>query len=141
MICRCAGRSCGLTENFKSCYFIRYGQNNLLVYKIASFTERNPVAITRQIGQRLRGIRLAKGWTQQELAERSGLALSTLKLLENKGWGSFQRLVRVAVTLGIDGELRDLFAKPSVMESIAAVKRSERQRAPRREKKKEQSGI
>jgi transcriptional regulator with XRE-family HTH domain len=111
------------------------------VDKIASFTQRNPVAITRQIGQRLRGFRLAKGWTQQELAERSGIALSTLKLLENKGWGSFQRLVRVAVTLGIDGELRDLFAKPASMESIEAVKRSERQRAPRRAKKKVQGGT
>lgn len=127
--------------NFKSCYFV---QNDLicsLVDKITSFNQRNPVVITRQIGQRLRGFRLAKGWTQQELAERSGIALSTLKLLENKGWGSFQRLVRVAVILGIDGELRELFAKPAAMESIAAVKRAERQRAPRRAGKKASGGT
>jgi transcriptional regulator with XRE-family HTH domain len=102
------------------------------VDKITSFNQPNPAAISRQIGQRLRGFRLAKGWNQQELAERSGIALSTLKLLETKCRGSFQRLARVAVALGIDGELRDLFARPAVMESIAAVKRSERQRAPRR---------
>jgi transcriptional regulator with XRE-family HTH domain len=108
---------------------------------IASFTQRNPVAITQQIGQRLRGFRLAKAWSQQELAERSGIALSTLKLLESRGQGSFQRLVRVAVALGIDGELRDLFAKPAAMESIAAVKRAERQRAPRRKGKEAQDGT
>jgi len=111
------------------------------VDKIASFTQRNPVAITRQIGQRLRGFRLAKGWSQQELAERSGIALSTLKLLESRGQGSFQRLVRVAVALGVDGELRELFAKPAAMESIAAVKRAERQRAPRRARKEVPDGA
>jgi transcriptional regulator with XRE-family HTH domain len=111
------------------------------VDKIASFNQRNPAAISRQIGQRLRGFRLAKGWTQQELAERTGIALSTLKLLESKGWGSFQRLVRVAVALGIDGELRDLFARPAAMESITAVKRAERQRAPRRAGKEAADGT
>ena len=109
--------------------------------KIESFNQRNPAAITRQIGQRLRRFRLAKGWTQQELAERSGVAISTLKLLESKGQGSFQRLVRVAVALDIDGELRDLFAKPTAMESIAAVKRAERQRAPRRTGKEVPGGT
>lgn len=103
--------------------------------KIAAFKQRNPVALAREVGQRLRGFRLAKGWTQEELAERSEVALSTLKLLEARGQGSFQRLVRVAVALGVDGELRELFARPLVMESIEAVKRRERQRAPRRDRK------
>lgn len=79
-------------------------------------------------------LRLAKGWTREELAERSGIAVSTLKLLEAKGQGSFQRLVRVAVTLGADGELRGLFSESGEMESLDAVKRSQRQRAPRRRK-------
>jgi transcriptional regulator with XRE-family HTH domain len=106
-----------------------------LVDKIATFNQRNPVTLARAIGARMRTARLAKGWTQQELAERSGVALSTLKLLEAKGLGSFQRLVRIAVILDLDGGLRDLFARPTAMESMAAVKRSERQRAPRRQRK------
>ena len=87
-----------------------------------------------EVGQRLMRLRLAKGWTREELAERSGIAVSTLKLLESKGQGSFQRLVRVAVTLGVDGELRGLFAESGEMDSIHAVKLSQRQRAPRRRK-------
>ncbi|MFT4177492.1 MAG: helix-turn-helix transcriptional regulator [Luteolibacter sp.] len=86
------------------------------------------------MGGRLKALRLAKGWTQEELAERSGVAVSTLKLLEAKGQGSFQRLIRVAVALGVDGELRELFAQPTAMESIDAVKSAERQRAPRRKR-------
>jgi transcriptional regulator with XRE-family HTH domain len=85
----------------------------------------------------MRKFRLAKGWTQEELADRAGIALSTLKLLESKGQISFLRLVRVAVILDVDGELRELFSRPLVMESIEAIKRSERQRAPRRARRKE----
>ena len=103
--------------------------------KISPFTQRNPVTLSREIGRRLRAFRLAKGWTQEELAERSGVAVSTLKLLEAKGQGSFQRLIRIAISLGVDGGIRDLFTSPAAVESIEAVKRSERQRAPRRPRK------
>jgi transcriptional regulator with XRE-family HTH domain len=109
--------------------------------KISAFTQRNPVTISRQIGHRLREFRLAKGWTQEELAQRSGVATSTLKLLESKGQGSFQRLIRVAVALGVDGELRDLFSSPASMPSIEAAKRAGCQRAPRRKRKGEADGT
>ena len=102
--------------------------------KIAALNMRNPTSLARDIGQQLRRLRLAKGWTQEVLAERSGIAVSTLKLLEAKGSGSFQRLVRIAVTLGAEGALRGLFDPGGNMESIAAVKLSERQRAPRRKR-------
>ena len=100
--------------------------------KIPTLSIRNPVDLIRAIGERLRVARLARGWTQEELAERSGIALSTLKLLEAKGQGSLQRLARVAVALNLDGELRELFARPAAYESLDAVKRRDRARAPRR---------
>jgi transcriptional regulator with XRE-family HTH domain len=103
--------------------------------KISAFTQRNPVILARQVGHRLRAFRLAKGWTQEELAERSCLAISTLKLFEAKGQGSFQRLIRIAIALDVDGELRDLFGASHAADSIEAVKRAERQRAPRRPRK------
>jgi transcriptional regulator with XRE-family HTH domain len=103
--------------------------------KISAFTQRNPVFLARDVGNRLRSLRLAKGWTQDELAQRSGVAVSTLKLIESKGQGSFQRIIRVAIALGVDGELRELFASPASAESIEAVKLAERQRAPRRKRK------
>ena len=51
------------------------------------------MVIARETGQQLKRLRLAKGWTREELAEKSGVALSTLKLLETRGNGSFQRLI------------------------------------------------
>jgi transcriptional regulator with XRE-family HTH domain len=111
------------------------------VDKISALSLRNPVVIAREIGGQLKRHRLAKGWTQEELSARSGVAISTLKLLESKGQGSFQRLVRVAVALDIDGELRGLFGQSGSMESIEAVKRSERKRAPRRPKEEDADGA
>ena len=82
--------------------------------KIPTFQLRNPTHLTRQIGQRIRTHRKARGWTQAQLAERAGVSLSTLKLLEREGKGSLQRLAKVAVMLNLDGELRRLFAATRV---------------------------
>ena len=98
--------------------------------KIPTFNQRNPVQMMREIGGRIRAHRLARGWTQAELAERSGLSLSTLKLLERTGQGSLQRLAKIAVILNLDGELRELFSAPPAYESHDAVERATRRRAP-----------
>ncbi len=102
--------------------------------KISSLKFRNPTELVRAIGARLREQRLARGWTQQELAERAGVGLSTLKLFEHEGKGSLQRLAKIAVALNLDGELRQLFAEPKSYESLDAVEASTRQRAPRRKR-------
>lgn len=102
--------------------------------KITAFKKRNPVSLVKEIGGRIREHRLARGWTQEELAERSGVSLSTLKLLEREGKGSMQRLAKIAVVLNLDGELRGLFAERVRYESMDELENSKRQRAPRRRK-------
>ncbi len=98
--------------------------------KIRTFKARNPVSLIRVIGYRVRDHRLARGLTQAELAERSGVSLSTLKLLEREGKGSLQRLAKIAVVLNLDGELRVLFAAPDRYGSMEEVARTTRKRAP-----------
>lgn len=85
----------------------------------------------REIGRRIQSHRLTRGWTQRELSERSGVSLSTLKLLEREGKGSLQRLAKIAVVLNLDGGLRKLFAEPDEYESLDAVRRTTRRRASR----------
>lgn len=100
--------------------------------KIEAFKFRNPDALVQAIGARIRLQRLAMGMTQQELAERSGVSLSTLKLMEQQGKGSLQRLAKVAVVLGLDADLRNLFSSQRSYQSLEAVERTKRLRAPRR---------
>ncbi len=100
--------------------------------KIPPFSLRNPVHLTREIGGRIRTHRLARGWTQAELAARSGVSLSTLKLLEREGKGSLQRLAKIAVILNLDGELKLLFSSPPAYQSHDAVERATRPKSPSR---------
>ena len=102
--------------------------------KIEAFKFRNPDVLIQAIGKRLRTQRLAMGLTQEELAQRAGISLSTLKLMEQQGKGSLQRLAKVAVVLGLDGDLRSLFIGQRSFESLDAVERSNRNRAPQRRK-------
>lgn len=101
---------------------------------IPTFAHRSPVALCRGVGERLRKWRLQRGWTQEEVAERAGVGLSTVKALEKGGRGTFPRLVRVAVALDLEGDIRALFAPPTRASSLEEVKRRDRQRAPRRQR-------
>jgi len=100
--------------------------------KIEAFKFRNPDVLIQTIGRRLRLQRLTMGLTQEELAERAGVSLSTLKLMEQQGKGSLQRLAKVAVVLGLDADLRNLFSGQRSFQSLEAVERTGRHRAPQR---------
>lgn len=102
--------------------------------KIPALQTHQPERLCRDLGQRLRAHRLSRSWTQAELAERSGVSLSTLKLIESRGKGSLQRVAKIAVVLGLGADLQRLFAAPETFDSIDAIERSSQQRAPRRGK-------
>ena len=90
--------------------------------------------IVREVGQRLRTQRLAKGITQAELASRAGVSVGSVKNAEATGKANLATIVCMAQALSLVMELSDLFAmKPQ--RSIAEMERSEgavRKRAPRR---------
>lgn len=98
--------------------------------KIPTFQLRNPNRLIRDIGQRIRDHRKASGWSQAELAERAGVSLSTLKLLEREGRGSLQRLAKIAVILNIDEGLRQLFGSTPTYASLDEVQATHRRRNP-----------
>lgn len=59
-----------------------------------------PHEMALDLAKRAKAKRLEKGWTQRELAERTGIALPTLKLFEATGQISLERLLKIASALG-----------------------------------------
>lgn len=92
-----------------------------------------PSAVCREVASRVRTQRLQMNWSQAELAQRAGVAHSTLKLFERTGQISLERLVMIASALraldGFEGLLRP--PKASSLAEIE-VRATKRQRARRR---------
>ena len=80
-------------------------------------------------------LRLARGWTQRELADRAGIAFDTLRRFERTGMISLDRLVKIAVLLGAVRPFGELFAAPPAA-TLDDLERAAtpRVRAPRRRK-------
>jgi len=92
--------------------------------------------ILEGIGRRAQALRLERGWTQRELARRSGVALTTLKQFERTGKIALERLVAIAVVLGAVQPLGELFA-PGPARTLDELERRAAlpKRAPRTRRK------
>ena len=100
-----------------------------MVFLLASVSEIQAV-----LGQRLRRQRLSQGWTQRDLADRSGVALGTVRHLESTGSCTLESLIRIIQCLGLVHELEGLFELKhgSIAQMQAAEQVQTRQRAPRK---------
>lgn len=64
------------------------------------FLALTPNDVERDLAQRLRAERRQRGWTQAELAKRSGLSLATVARLEHSGQGQIASLTRLCAAFG-----------------------------------------
>ena len=95
------------------------------------YSLRTPDQISTDLAERLRDLRLAKGWRQVTLAERSGVSLGSLRRFEASGRVSLQNLLKLAFALGRLDDFEDLLQPPpaaSIAELEAATERPSRQR-------------
>jgi len=93
-------------------------------------TERE---VRSELGQRLRSQRLLKGVSQEDLAIRSGVSASTIKLIEAKGQSTLENFVRVLMALGLAAEMQSLFEyKPMSIAMMERMEKAQRERAPRK---------
>ena len=90
--------------------------------------------VVHELGVRLRAQRMARLMTQRELAERSGVALGSVKKLESSGRTTLETFVCVVHALGLIDDLAPVCVlQPHA--SITGMQRAaltERKRAPRR---------
>jgi transcriptional regulator with XRE-family HTH domain len=86
--------------------------------------------LAQQVAQCARRYRLERNLTQQELAERAGMSLSSLRRFERTGEIAFLSLVRIAMALDATEGLMGLF--PEQIRSLEDVLEKPRRQRGRR---------
>lgn len=70
---------------------------------------KNPADFQEEIAHKLKLIRKDSGFSQSELAERSGVSLGSLKRFESSGQISFESLLKLAQILNRLNDFENLF--------------------------------
>jgi transcriptional regulator with XRE-family HTH domain len=87
--------------------------------------------VCRELGSRIKRLRLAQNLTQQQLADMTQSSLSSIRRLEGQGQGGLELMVSVAQALQAIDHLDNLFQQP--VQTIAQAEREQllatRQRA------------
>ncbi len=79
--------------------------------------------ISQEIAQRCKAIRLEQNLSQQEIAKRSGITLSTYRRFEREGSISLERLVSVVHSLGRISELEKILL-PTPIRDLDQIEKS-----------------
>ena len=77
-----------------------------------------PQDIMNECAERSRRLRLQQNITQQEFAERVGVAVGTIKRFEHTGEVQFRTLLGIALVLGRLDDFADIFKKSNVPKSL-----------------------
>lgn len=95
------------------------------------FSLKTPDQVAETLAVRLKELRLARGWKQTTLAQRSGVSLGSLRRFEDSGQVSLQNLLALAFALNRLEDFDSLFQPPpasSLAELEAGEKRPTRKR-------------
>ncbi len=80
--------------------------------KVTPYSLRTPEQVSLLMADRIRELRLSRGWRQVTLAERSGVSLASLRRFESSGRISFQNLLKLVFAVGRLDDFETLLDKP-----------------------------
>ena len=86
-----------------------------------------PSDVTKRLAERMKGIRKRKKISQKQMAARSNVSYATLRKFEQTGQISLESFVKIAMELGVIGEINSLFTEPvytSIEEVVNAGKQN-----------------
>ena len=95
------------------------------------FSLETPESVSRTLATRIKELRLARGWKQATLAQRSGVSLASLRRFEESGRVSLQSLLDLAFALNRLDDFDAVFQGPrasSLAELEAGETRPKRKR-------------
>lgn len=99
--------------------------NNILSV-LDVYMSNNADDIAKQLASDFRHRRVEKGFTREQLAEHSGVAVSNIIRFEQKGLISLKNLIGLAIALGYTAEIKNLFAQPkyATMEELTQIRKN-----------------
>lgn len=99
--------------------------NNILSF-LDVYMSNNADDIAKQLASDFRHRRVEKGFTREQLAEHSGVAVSNIVRFEQKGLISLKNLIGLAIALGYTAEIKNLFAQPKYtsMEELKQIRKN-----------------
>ena len=82
------------------------------------------IAIT--LAQDFRKRRIEKNMTREEIAKKSGVAVSNIVRFEQKGLISLKNLIGIAIAMEYTSEVKSIFAEPkySTIEELTQIRRN-----------------
>ena len=98
---------------------------------VVAFSLETPLEMRRTLAARLGALRLARGWKQTTLAERSGVSLASLRRFEATGKVSLESLLKLAFALDRLDDF-DALLRPPPAASIAELEAAEKRPARKR---------
>lgn len=98
---------------------------------MAGYSLRTPEQVSAALAARVRELRLAKGWRQLTLAQRSGVSLASLRRFEESGKVSLQSLLKLVFALGRLDDF-DAVLRPPPASSMAELEATEKKPARQR---------
>jgi transcriptional regulator with XRE-family HTH domain len=73
----------------------------------------SPTEMGKSLAERVKALRLLKGWTRNTLAQRSGVTAASLKRFETTGKASLELVLKVAHALARLDEFSKLLQPPT----------------------------
>ena len=99
--------------------------NNILAI-LDNYLHDNPDEIAKEMANDFRKRRIEKNLTREQVADKSGVAVSNITRFEQKGLISLKNLIGIAIALEYTSEIKNVFSQPkySTMEELQQIKRN-----------------
>lgn len=101
-------------------------ETNNILSLLDDYTLDNADDIAQGMADDFRKRRIEKGITREQVAEKSGVAVSNIVRFEQKGLVSLKNLIGLAMALGYTAELKGIFSQPkyATMEELMQIRKN-----------------
>lgn len=101
-------------------------ENSNILSILENYLHDNPDEIAKEMANDFRRRRIEKNLTREDVADKSGVAVSNIVRFEQKGLISLKNLIGIAMALEYTSEIRSVFSQPkySTMEELQQIRRN-----------------